>query len=87
VNLFRKKSKTASEIRAKITLAELMLVYWNRKVVGTIELRNWLGNVFPEFADARREDVDKWMQEMAEKQADSFLAEPEDFPEELDLDE
>jgi hypothetical protein len=57
------------ELDPRIKLAELMLIYWNRKVIGTIELRNWLSEVFPEFKSARRSDVDDMIEKWGEEQA------------------
>ena len=75
-----------TQLEEKIRLAELMLIYWNRNVIGTLELRNWLGEVFPEFQLARRQDVDDMIEQMGDEQANP-LSVPMNDPGEVDYED
>ena len=45
------------------TIAEILALH-NAGMIGTIESRSWLANLFPDFRDARREDVDNALEQL-----------------------
>ena len=71
----------------EITVADMLTIF-NHGRIGEIEFRNWLAEVYPSFARARRKDVDDWLEQegnrlAAEKEAllveeELELAEEED---------
>lgn len=61
------------------TIEELLLL-WRATVIGTLEFRNWLEELYPSFKKARRADVDEYMQKKADK-----MAEEQDLAEEDEL--
>lgn len=50
----------------EVTIADMLTVF-NHGRIGEIEFRNWLAEVYPSFARARREDVDKWLEDEGER--------------------
>lgn len=64
--------------RDKPTIAELLALQTNGNI-GFIELRNWLQEIYPEFANVRRNDVDERIEQYANQILDS-----DDLEEDLD---
>lgn len=57
----------------EITIADMLTVF-NHGRIGEIEFRNWLAEVYPSFARARRKDVDDWLEEQGAKLAEEQKA-------------
>lgn len=46
-----------------------LIAFQNIGAIGTIELRNWLSELYPEFKKSRRSDVDSAIEQMGDKMA------------------
>lgn len=50
------------------TIAEILALH-NAGLIGTIETRSWLSNLFPNFKEARRSDVDDALENLGSSMA------------------
>lgn len=58
-----------------------MIAFYQMGVLGKLELRNWLGEEFPTFKKARRQDVDQQIEQQGIEALKAQLAAQEFEPE------
>lgn len=67
----------------EITIADMLSLFGHR-LIGEIEFRNWLEELYPSFSKARRNDIDEWLEEEGDRlaQEQKARAYEEEEPEE-----
>jgi hypothetical protein len=56
---------------AQLSVDDLMAL-WSNGILGTIELRSWLAQIFLEFSNVRDDDVDKYFRELAQRNVEEL---------------